>query len=152
MGEIDMSQTENDEILDARMEYGHLVSSFMSLVSMFWVGYGAFFTLNSLLAAGLSYSYSESWKSFDKAFLAFIHYLIPCVGIFMSAVAIYAALMLVKMQRAICVRGIDLETRLLHAQIFHGLKPYSHRFPSATVIGSALFGLLWAGSFLIARM
>lgn len=148
-----MSQTDapENEILDARMEYGHLVSSYMSLVNMFWVGYGAFFTLNSLLAAGLSYSYSDNWKTFDKTFLTFIHYLLPCLGVSISSVAIYAALMLVNMQRAICDRGVELETKLLRDRIFHGLQHYSHRFPSATVIGSTLFALLWAGSFLIAR-
>jgi hypothetical protein len=50
---------EENEILDMRMEYGHLMSGYMSLVNMFWVGYGAFFTINSLFATALGVSYSQ---------------------------------------------------------------------------------------------
>ena len=36
-----------DKILDARMEYGLLVTILQSLGNMYWVGYGAFFTINT---------------------------------------------------------------------------------------------------------
>jgi hypothetical protein len=44
-------------ILDARLEYGHLLTTYMSLANMVWIGFGAFFTMNTLLATGPGFSF-----------------------------------------------------------------------------------------------
>ena len=136
------TDTNEQQIVDARMEYGHLLTIYVSLANMFWVGYGAFFTINTLLATGLGFSYSETAKSLDKTFLTLVHVLIPVTGMFISLVAIYAARMITKFQGLIDKRGRELET-LLFARIFTGLQPYSERFPIGTTVGSLLFLALW---------
>lgn len=137
------NKTEEQNIVDARMEYGHLLTTYLSLANMFWVGYGAFFTINTLLATGLGFSYSETAKSLDKTFLTLVHVLIPVTGMFISLVAIYTAMAITKFQGLINKRGRELET-LLFARIFTGLQPYSA--PIGTIIGSILFLALWAGA------
>ncbi len=135
--------TEDQRVVDARMEYGHLLTTYLSLANMFWVAYGAFFTINTLLATGLGFSYSESAKSFPKSFLTGVHFLIPVTGIFISLVAIYAAIQIVSLQRLAKKRGRELET-LLFARIFTELQPHADGLPMGTIIGSLLFLALWA--------
>lgn len=139
------NKIDEQNIVDARMEYGHLLTTYLSLASMFWVGYGAFFTINTLLATGLGFSYSDASKSFDNKFLTLMHVLIPLTGMFISLVAIYTARAITDFQRLINKRGRELEI-LLFARIFTGLEPYSDRPPIATIIGSLLFLAVWAGA------
>lgn len=140
------NKTEEQNIVDARMEYGHLLTTYLSLANMFWVGYGAFFTINTLLATGLGFSYSVTAnKSLEKTFLPLVHVLIPVTGMFISVVAIYAAVEITNFLGLINKRGRELET-LLFARIFTGLQSYSDRPPIWTIIGSLLFLELWAGA------
>lgn len=141
------TEERKQEIEDARMEYGHLMSNYMSLVNMFWIGYGAFFTINSLLATMLGLSYSRDIATFNSKFLLLIHILIPATGIFISACAAYASIKIVEMQKRINERGRALEDTLLHAHIFQGLRSYSERSPIATILGSGFFALMWAATF-----
>jgi hypothetical protein len=143
--EAELKKADN-EILDARMEYGHLMSNYMTLVNMFWVGYGAFFTINSLFATALGISYSDNAKGMDKRFLYLIHVLIPLTGIFISACAIYAAVKIADSERLIQERGRELESTVLRAAIFRGLQ--ERGTPVWTIIGALFFAILWASSFL----
>lgn len=132
-------------VLDARMEYGLLATSLISLANMFWVGYGAFFTINTLLATGLGLSHSAASHGINATFLNIVHVVIPITGMFISCVAISAAYNIRKMQRLVVVRGRELE-KLLFARTFSELKTYSESFPTPTAIGSILFGVIWAGA------
>jgi hypothetical protein len=139
-------ETKGQRILDARMEYEQLLSTYVSLANRFWVGYGAFFAINTLLATGLGSSYvTEAAKSLDPKFLTLVRILIPVTGMFISLVAIYVAWEIVKFQRLANKRGRELE-KLLFARIFTELQPYSQRFPKGTTIGSLLFFVIWAGA------
>jgi hypothetical protein len=110
---------------------------------MVWIAYGAFFTINTLLATGLGLSYSDAAKVFDKKFfLTSIHVMIPVTGMFISIIAIVAARQIVRFQRLINKRGRELET-LLFSRIFAGLEPYSERAPVGTTIGSLFFFAIW---------
>jgi hypothetical protein len=150
MNDAETKKKDND-ILDARMEYGHLMTNYMSMVNMFWLGYGAFFTINSLLATALGISYAQSAQSIIPTFLLLIHILIPATGIFISMCAIYASWMIVKMQRLINERGRELESTLLSAKIFRASQRYSERSPAATICGSIFFALMWAAAFFAVR-
>ncbi len=57
-------------VLDVRLEYSLLVTNFVTLANMFWVGYGAFFTINTLLATGLGVSYSDAAHVISKSMSA----------------------------------------------------------------------------------
>ena len=142
------SRAADNEVLDARMEYGHLVTSYMSLVNMFWLGYGAFFTINSLLATALGVSYSQNAESMNAKFLFLIHVLIPSTGIFISWCAIYAARQIASSQHLIEVRGEELESTVLRAAIFHGLRRHPRTTPYWTIVGALFFGALWVSAFL----
>ncbi len=107
------NKTEEQHIVDATMEYGHLLTTYLSLANMFWVGYGAFFTINTLLATGLGFSYSDTAKPLDRTFLTLVHFLTPATGIFISLVAIYTAMVITKFQGLINKRGRELETLLV---------------------------------------
>jgi hypothetical protein len=132
---------EDNAILDARMEYNHLISGYVSLANMFWVGYGAFFTINSLLATALGVSYSQNAQSMDFRFLILIHVLIPLTGIFISACAICAAVKIANRMRLAEQRGQELESTLLSAVIFHRL--HARSAPVWTNIGALFFAALW---------
>src|SRR5258707_5531847 len=111
------SSKEEQSVLDARMEYGHLLTSYMSLANMVWIGYGAFCTINTLLATGLGASYSAAARDIDKVFIGLVRVLIPATGMFISVVAIQAARMITHFQRLAIRRGRELE-QLLHARMF----------------------------------
>jgi hypothetical protein len=140
--EAEQARREN-EILDARMEYGHLMSTYMSLVNMFWLGYGAFFTINSLFATALGISYSQNAQSMDPWFLLLLHLLIPMAGIFISGCAIYAAILIVRNQRLTEQRGCELETAVLRSQIFQRMRGRSSKYPNWTIVGALFFAALW---------
>src|SRR5476649_1436447 len=130
-------------VLDARIEYGHLVTTYVSLTNMFWIGYGAYFTINSLLATVLGISYSDSAaKAMDKVAIHAIHVLIPITGMFISYVSIATARMIRDAQVLAALRGRALEN-LLSARMFESIGPLSMKFPIFTAIGSCLFGALW---------
>jgi hypothetical protein len=135
----------DQHVCDARMEYGHLLTAYLSLANMFWVGYGAFFAINTLLATGLGLSYSDAAKPVNPTFLTLTRFLIPLTGIIISVIAIYTAKLIRDMQRLACERGTELE-KLLFARMFSRLKPYSESFPSGTTIGSLLFMAIWIGA------
>src|SRR2546430_16759007 len=104
-------------IEDARMEYGHLFTAYASLANMFWLGYGAFFTVNTLFATGLGLSYSDAAKSLNPKFLTLVHILIPAAGMFISIIAIVVARQIVFFQKLVDKRGTELES-VLFARIF----------------------------------
>ena len=131
-------------LLDARMEYGLLMSTYTSLAQMMWVGYGAFFTINTLLATGLGFSYSDGSTALSSSLLRVIHIAIPAIGIVISMIAIYAAIEIRRMLALTNARGRELEG-LLYAKMFSRTEAYSRKKPIATVVGSLLFMFLWAG-------
>jgi len=136
---------EDQRVLDARMEYGYLLTNYMPLANMVWVAYGAFFAINTLLATALGLSYSDAAKIFDKKFLIAVHLLLPITGMFISLVAIVAGRQIVHFQRLASKRGRELEV-VLFAKIFVELEPYSNRRPIGTTIGSLLFFAMWASA------
>ena len=136
---------ESQEIIDARMEYGFLVTNYVALANMFWVGYGAFFTINTLLATGLGLSYSATAADLGPKVLMLLHVIIPVPAIFISIVAIITALEIRKFQRITNDRGLQLEV-LLFARIFENLRPQSQKYPLPTILGSLLFMTIWAGA------
>jgi hypothetical protein len=129
-------------ILDARMEYGLLLSTYTSLAQMMWLGYGAFFTLNTLMVTGLGFSYSDGAKVLDAWLLQLVHVAIPLIGIVISIISIYAAIEIRRMLALTNKRGRELEELLL-ARMFSRTEAYSRKKPVATVVGSFLFMLLW---------
>lgn len=144
-GESDVAK-KDQAILDARMEYGHLMTTYVSLANMVWIGFGAFFTINSLLATALGVSYSDSAaRAIDKVAIHALHILIPATGIFISWVAIHAAQSIKNAQHLAVLRGRKLE-ELLYARIFEGLEPFSSRPPTATTVGSLFFGAMWVAA------
>lgn len=143
--EGEQKRKEND-ILDARMEYGHLMSSYISLANMFWLGYGAFFTINSLFATALGVAYSQGAQSMNPWFLFFVHFLIPLAGVFISACAIYAAVLIVRSQSLIETRGRELEA-VLRSAIFTRMKVRPGRFPGWTTAGALFFAAIWVSTF-----
>ena len=146
---VNNKHSKAEHILDARMEYGYLLSNYLALANMVWVGFGAFFTLNTLLATGLGFSYSTTYSGknepFGNEFLPFVHVLIPVTGMFISLVAIYTARKIDIMQGLIVKRGREIEA-LLAAETFQYLAPNSGRFPVITTVGSLLFFTIWAGA------
>ena len=140
---------EQQSLLDARMEYGLLMSTYTSLAQMMWVGYGAFFTLNTLLATGLGFSYSDGSRVLSSWLLKLIHIGIPAIGIVIAVIAIYAAIEIRRMLALTNDRGRELEV-LLYARMFSRSEAYSRKKPVATIVGSSLFLLLWVGVLLAA--
>jgi hypothetical protein len=138
-----------ETILDARMEYGHLLTALQSLGNMYWVGYGAFFTINTLLATALGFSYSTMASSLGPKFLSLTHAVVPLTGMFMCGVAIYTAWFIANLQRRAVARGNELET-ILSARMFSQLGPHSGGYPISTTIGALMFLLLWAGALFVA--
>ncbi len=130
-------------VSDARMEHQQLFSSLQSLSQMMWTGYGAFFALNTILATGISYSYSDNIKNINHDFLVLFRTLIAILGIFTSVTAIIAACRITNAMEVTSARGKKLEEEVLFARLFHEFHSYSRGFPILTTIGSALFGLLW---------
>lgn len=126
--------------LDARMEYGHLVTVYLALANMMWVGFGAFFTINTLLVTGLGFSYTETAKAMPADLLYFLHLAIPVTGACISLIAVYAANLIRDAQRQAHARGSELET-LLSAKMFGATAAVS--FPYATALGSGCFFTMW---------
>ena len=140
----DEAGTREQEILDARMEYGLLMGTYLSLAQMMWVGYGAFFTINTLLATGLGFSYGSS-ICLNTWFVKIVHILIPLTGIAISVIAIYAAREIVALTRLANTRGRELE-KLLFSRTFTELRSYSEKGPTATTVGSLLFLAIWVSA------
>jgi hypothetical protein len=128
--------------LDARMEYGHLVTAYLALANMMWVGFGAFFTINTLLATGLSFSYTTSATAIPQKFLHILHVAFPVTGACMSVIAVYAAILISNVRKRTRDRGVELEN-LLSARMFTSMHPRSGSFPFATAIGSFCFFVIW---------
>lgn len=147
MSENELNEKQN--LLDARMEYGLLITTYTSLAQMMWIGYGAFFTLNTLLATGLGFSYSDGSKVFSRWLLKLTHAGIPAIGIVIAIIAIYAAIQIRQMLAVTNDRGRELEV-LLFARMFSRSEAYSRKKPFATIVGSLLFLLLWGGVLLAA--
>lgn len=137
----DEASTRDQQRLDARMEYGLLMNSYLSLSQMMWVGYGAFFTINTLLATGLGFSYASS-TSLDRWLVKTIHIMIPVTGVAISVIAIYAAREIATLRLLTNARGRELE-KLLFARTFTELRAYSEKKPTATTVGSLLFLAIW---------
>jgi hypothetical protein len=127
--------------LDARMEYGHLVTVYVAAANMMWVGFGAFFTINTLLITGLGFSYTEIAKAFSPSVLFFLHVAIPLTGACISVSAIYAANLISDAHDRIRERAIEIE-KVLDAKLFaHATRSPSR--PYATNIGSLCFFVMW---------
>jgi hypothetical protein len=113
LGTIMATKPEKEELqeqrLDARMEYGHLVTVYLAAANMMWVGFGAFFTINTLLITGLGFSYTDIAKAFPTKLLSFLHVAIPLTGVCISASAIYAAKLISNAQDRIRERATEVE-------------------------------------------
>jgi hypothetical protein len=132
-----------EQRLDVRMEYGHLVTVYLALANMMWVGFGAFFTINTLLITGLGFSYTEIAKAFPTQLLSFLRIAIPSTGVCISLSAMYAAKLICDAQDKIRERAIEVE-KLLGAKLFERAAS-SGSVPYATNIGSLCFLLIWGG-------
>jgi hypothetical protein len=130
-----------EQRLDARMEYGHLVTVSLALANMMWLGFGAFFTINTLLVTGMGFSYTEIARGISETLLVFLHVAIPITGMSMSLIAIYAAVLISRAQKQARDRGVQLEI-LLSAKMFtnSGVRA---SFPYATAFGSSCFLVIW---------
>ena len=133
-----------EQRLDARMEYGHLVTVYLALANMMWLGFGAFFTINTLLVTGLGFSYTDTAKSISGRLLVFLHVAIPLTGMCMSSIAVYAAILISNAQKHTRERGIELE-KLLSAKMITRRSARAASFPYATAIGSSCFFIMWCG-------
>jgi hypothetical protein len=140
------AEERREQRLDARMEYGHLITVYLALANMMWIGYGAFFTINTLLVTGLGFSYAEIAKSISGSLLFFLHIAIPITGMCMSTIAVYAAILISKTQNKTRDRGIQLE-QLLSAKMFT-MRARANSFPYATAVGSSCFFVMWSGVFI----
>jgi|SRR5882724_4996540 len=135
-----------EQRLDARMEYGHLVTVYLALANMMWLGFGAFFTINTLLVTGLGFSYTEIARSISENLLFFLHVAIPITGMCVSAIAVYAAVLIFNAQKQTRERGVQLE-KLLSAKMFTTRAAQAGSFPYATAVGSSCFFVMWSGVF-----
>ena len=136
-------------LLDLRMEYPLLVSAGFTLANMYWLGYGAFFALNTLLATALGASYSDRSSSLSAVSLKIIRVAIPVTGIVISCIAIYAAYLIASFTRTVIARGTAIDA-ILNTRMFRPIKNHSRPFPWATSIGSALFAVLWIAALISA--
>ena len=136
-----------EQRLDARTEYGHLVTVYLALANMMWVGFGAFFTINTLLITGLGFSYTEIAKAFPAQLLTFLRIAIPSTGVCISLSAIYAAKLICDAQDKIRERAVEVET-LLAAKLFERATR-SGSVPYAANLGTLCFLRIW-GCILIA--
>jgi hypothetical protein len=141
--------SEDQAVLDLRMEYPALMTAYATVSGMFWAGYTAFFAVNTLLATGLGLSYSAGGNYANSYFIKLAHIMIPVIGMFIAGVAIYAAYLIVRHQNLIISRGLEIDERLAtksFTQLMH------HKgFPVATSLGSLLFFLTWAGILYFGR-
>ena len=145
----DGTSTESEQYLDARMEYTLLVSTYTSLANLKWIGYGAFFTLNTLLATGFGYLNSTSPSNMDLTFINVARLIIPMAGIVVSMIAIKTVFEITNMMLLTNERGRELES-LLSAKFFDKAMPYSLKKPIATIVGSLFFLVLWTVALIYA--
>ena len=139
----DNKKLEPDQaVVDARMEYPLLVSTYTALAQMYWTGYTAFFALNTLLGTGFWFSYSSSVASSNPAAIAAVHRGFPVAGVAISLIAIFAAVQIRSMQALTNARGRELEL-LLQARMFSRTAAYVQKQPIATILGSLLFMAFW---------
>jgi hypothetical protein len=126
------------------MEYGHLVTVYLALANMMWLGFGAFFTINTLLVTGLGFSYTEIARSISETLLFFLHVAIPITGMCMSLIAVYAAILIFNAQKNARERGAQLE-KVISARMFTTTVARAASFPYATAVGSSCFFIMWSG-------
>ncbi len=142
-----MSEPGSDKYEDYRTEYEMLFKSFISLGNMKWLGYGVFFTVNSILVAVLGFSMSQE-IDVDIAGSNAFDLTIKAAGVFTAAIAIYSAMSLHAAQIAVVKRGVEIEKELycrivtIYGEIFHP-QPYG------TIVGAVFFGCLWVASFFL---
>jgi len=142
------SANHEQQVVDARMEYELLVKTTENLANMMWLGYGAYFAINTLLATALAFSYAPN--SADSYLLRTVRIGIPVVGIAIAIIAMRTALEITKHRHAAIERGQELES-VLFARIFFRLKTQSAKWPTATIVGAALFLVIWLGCLLRAN-
>jgi len=111
---------------------------------MMWLGFGAFFTINTLLITGLGFSYADIAKSISAVLLYFLHVAIPLTGMCMSIIAVYAAVLIFNAQKQARERGVQLE-KFLSAKMFTTRAARTASFPYATAVGSSCFFIMWTG-------
>jgi len=127
-----------------RIEYPLLVSASFSIHNMYWLGYGAFFTINTLLATAFDLSYADGSTKLPSVCLMVTRFIIPIIGIFISIVAIYTAHLINKTQSAVISRGVEIDA-VLHTRMYSLIADQGQSFPWSTAIGSVLFMLIWVG-------
>src|SRR5262245_1882586 len=126
---LDPIAQDEKRLLDARMEYGHLITYYIALENMFWVAYGAFFTINTLLVTGLAFTYADAAQIISDIFIRLARVIIPIIGTFISIGAMVTARKISKMQGLAVKRGCEIEENVLSANAFHLLRPNAGSFP-----------------------
>lgn len=144
---FDCPMEHDQQILDARMEYGHLVDRVRTIEQLWWVEASAFFAVNTLLATIYAFSWTTTAQAQNANFLKAVHVLIPLIGVFFAFAAIRVAYGLTRWIRLINERGRELE-KTLSAKMFTELQAYSEQTPWGTVLASLLFFVLWVGAML----
>lgn len=141
----DFSPITEQRLLDLRAEYPLLVSAGFSLRNMYWLGYGAFFTINTLLATTLVFSYSERSNLLGSVFLTILHFFIPVTGVFISIVAVYTSYRINRLERIVIARGMAKD-KILYNRMFTSIEGHTQGFSWPTAIGSLLFLVMWAAA------
>ena len=136
-----------EQRLDARTEYGHLVTVYLALANMMRVGFGAFFAINTLLITGLAFSYTEIAKGFPTQLLSFLRIAIPSMGVCIAVSAIYAAKLIRDAQDKIRERAMEVEELLADKLFERATRSGSVAY--AANLGTLCFLGMW-GCILIA--
>jgi hypothetical protein len=140
-------QVSAENILNLRMEYPLLATAVFSLGNTYWLGYGVFFSLNTLLATVLGALYFGGANQLSSISLKILRIGIPFTGIIISVIAIYAAWLISELTETVVNRGVAIDG-VLHTELFKSIEGHSRGFPWATSIGSGLFAVLWLGALI----
>ncbi len=135
-----------------RFEIHELVDLLKQSTSMIWTGYGAFFTVNTLLATG--YGFLLGYEAdLPLYFSVVLEFLISFCGIFMSFCAYRVIIIIQNIQTKILVRGAELD-RELGTRVFEMIPKSVQDYPFGTVIGSILFAMIWlvGGGYALSRL
>ncbi|MEL7467032.1 MAG: hypothetical protein AAFN27_01175 [Pseudomonadota bacterium] len=124
-----------------KFEIHELMDLLKQSASMIWTGYGAFFTVNTLLATGYGFLLGYD-SALPGQLSATLQVAISVVGIFISYCAYSVILLVRRVQVRILQRGAELD-KVIGTQIFEMVLGQGQGYPWGTVIGSFLFAVIW---------
>lgn len=130
-------------------EYEEIIGLLKQSSQMVWTGYGAYFTVNSLLFTAFGLIMTSDFARSDPVFALAIAVILAVIGIFLSAVAIVVIRSIAHTQHALVQRGKDLED-ITGAQLVSILGSARRSTPWPTIVGAMLFAALWCAVTLFA--